>query len=133
VSYDFFSAALSASAMNALTSAELGGLASLRAATSTASVRYERTSLVSSFLNSDGEPNRSTVATLPLSATAKPTIRARSAAGILASAAATCFSMVPSVPSDCCFATMRYVSESLVVLRALFLAATSLHTSRCSA
>jgi len=70
VSYDFCSAALSASAMNARTSAGDGGLASLRAATSTASVRYERTSLVSSFLNRAGEPNTSTVATAPLNATA---------------------------------------------------------------
>src|SRR6185503_5215791 len=70
VSYDFCSAVLSASAMYALTSPADGGVMSFFATTSTASVRYERTSLVSSLRNSAGEPNRSTVAIAPLIETA---------------------------------------------------------------
>src|SRR5688572_4784096 len=64
------SAAASASAMNCLTSATPAALASLAAFTSTASVRYERNSFASSLRNSAGEVNTSTVATLPLIATA---------------------------------------------------------------
>ena len=107
VSYERSFSALSASAMNVFTSAAFGGLASFFALTSIASVTYERTSLSSSFVNSACDWNMSTVATSPLTDTAKPITLPRTSSGSFATAASTRLAASSILPDDCSLAILR--------------------------